>query len=107
MIKKRSAIFAATQKIRQIIEGRYGVVFTDHKPITASFRKTADHSPRKSGQCSFLWEFLDDIVHIAGDSNVVADCLSRHEEGECRVQQPKIVSAVTCDSCDLQATAEA
>ena len=52
-------------------------------------------------------EFIDDIVHIAGDSKVVAGCLSRAEEGKSRVQQLKIVSSVTCDPFDLQAIAEA
>ena len=105
--KEFLAIFAATQKFRRFIEGRYCVVFTDHKPIVASFRKTTDHSPRQSRQFSFLSEFIDDIVHIAGDSNVVADCLSRPEEEESCVQQPKLISAVTCDPFDLQAIAEA
>ena len=73
--KKPFAIFAATQKFQRLIEGRYCVVFTDHKPIIASFRKTTNHSPRQSRQFSFLSEFIDDVVHIAGDSNVVADCL--------------------------------
>ena len=105
--KELLAIFAATQKFRRFIEGRYGVVFTDHKPIVASFRKTTDHSPRQSRQFSFLSEFIDDIVHIAGDSYVVADCLLRPEEEESCVQQPKLVSAVTFDPFDLQAIAEA
>ena len=38
---------------------------------------------------------------------MVADCLSRPEEEENCVQQPKLVSAVTCDPFDLQAIAEA
>ena len=104
--KELLAIFAATQKFRRFIEGRYCVVFTDHKPIVASFRKTTDHSPRQSRQFSFLLEFIDNIVHIAGDSNVVAVCLSRPEEESC-VQQPKLVSTVTCDPFDFQAIAEA
>ena len=37
---------------------------------------------------------------------MVADCLSRPEEEENCVQQPKLVSAVTCDPFDLQAIAE-
>ena len=72
--KELLSIFAATQKFRRFIEGCYCVVFTDHKPIVASFRKTTDHSPRQSQQISILSEFIDNIVHIAGDSNVVADC---------------------------------
>ena len=52
--KEMLAVSAATQKFRRYIEGRHCVVFTDHKPLIASFRKTADHSPRQSRQFSFL-----------------------------------------------------
>ena len=101
------AVFAATQKVRRYLEGRHCVVFTAHKPIIASFRKRADHSPRQSRQFSFLSEFIDDIIHISGDSNVVADCLSRHEVEEVSTDQPKFISAVTCDPFDLQSIAKA
>ena len=67
------AVFAATQKVRRYIEGRHCVVFTDHKPIIASFRKIADHSPKQSRQFSFLSDYIDDILHFSGDSNIVAD----------------------------------
>ena len=59
--KELMAVFAATQKFRRYIEGRHCVVFTDRKPIFASFQKTADHSPRQSRQFSFLSEFIDDM----------------------------------------------
>ena len=96
------AVFAATQKFRRFIDRRHCVVFTDHKPIIASFRKTADLSPRQSRQFSFLSDFIDDIFHLSGDSNVVADCFSRPEVEEVSTYQPKFISAVTCDLFDLQ-----
>ena len=105
--KKVLAVFAAAQKFRRYIEGRHCVVFTDHKPNFASFRKTADHSPRPSRQFSFLSEFIDDIIHFSGDSNVVADCLSRPEVEEVSTDQPKFISAVTSDPFDLQSIAKA
>ena len=65
------SVFAAIQKFERYLEGRHCVVFTDHKPLIASFEK----------QPTLLRENLDsfrfyqnDIVHISGDSNVVADC---------------------------------
>ena len=96
------AVFGATQKFGRYIKGRHCVVFTDHKPIIASFRKTADYSPRQSRQFSFLLEFIDDVFHIFGDSNIVSDCLSRPEVEEVSTDQPKFISAVTCDNFDLQ-----
>ena len=101
------SIFAATQKFRRYIVGRYCVVFTYHKSIIAAFRKTTDNSPQQSRQFSFLSEFFDDIVHTANDSKVVADCLSRPEEENSPLQQPKTVSAVTGYPFALHAIAEA
>ena len=105
--KELMAVFGATQKFRRYIKGRHCVVFTDHKPIIASFRKTADYSPRQSRQFSFLLEFIDDIIHNFGDSNIVSDCLSRPEVEEVSTDQPKFISAVTCDNFDLQSIAKA
>ena len=56
--KELLPVFAATQKFRRYIEGRHCVVFTDHKHIIASFRKTSDHSPRQSRQFLFLSEYI-------------------------------------------------
>ena len=52
-------------------------VFTDHKPIILSFRKTLDHSPRQYCHFSILSAYIDDIQHINGSSNLVADSLFR------------------------------
>ena len=105
--KESLAVFAATQKFGRYIEGSQSVIFTDHKPIITSFRKTADHYSIQSRQFSFLSEFIDDIVHISGDSNVVADCLSRPDNEEVSTDQPKFISAVTCDPFNLQSIAKA
>ena len=105
--KELLTVFAATQKFRHYIEGGHCVVFTDHKPIIASFRKIADHSLRQSRQFSLLSEFIDDTIYISGDSNFFADCLSRPEVKEVSTDQPKLTSAVTCDPFDLQSIAEA
>ena len=104
--KELFEIFAATQKFRRFIECKYCVVFTDHKPIIASYRKTTDHSYNNPSSFRSCRELLTS-VQIAGDSNVVADCLSQPEEEESRLQQPKIVSAVPSDPYNLQAIAEA
>ena len=83
------------------------MVFTDHKATIASFRKTADHSPRQSRQVWYLSEFIDDIIHDSGESNVVADCLSHPEVEEVSTDQRKFISSVMCDPFDLQSFAKA
>jgi hypothetical protein len=54
------------------------VVFTDHKPLLGALaRVTEPKSDRQRRQLSAIAEFTADIRHIAGQSNVVADTLSR------------------------------
>ena len=52
----------------------------DHKPLTQDMSKTAepwsDRQHRQQRQLSYISEFTTDIQHVAGNSNVVADCLS-------------------------------
>ena len=53
-------------------------MFTDHKPLIQAFAKQADPwSPRQQRHLSYISEFSTDIQHVAGQSNVVADRLSR------------------------------
>ena len=77
--KELLAIFAATIKFKHLIEGHHTIVFTDHKPITSSFHRSHNNNnnPRQSRQFSLLAEYIDDIQHISGSTNIVADCLSR------------------------------
>ena len=68
----------AIRHFRYILEGRNFTVFVDHKPLTFSMSKVAEPwSSRQQRQLSFISEYTTDIRHIAGKSNVVADCLSR------------------------------
>ena len=94
------AIYAATIKFRHLIEGKYCVVFTDQKPIISSFTKSSGHSPRQTRQLSFLSEFIDDIQHLSGCDNVVADTLSRPSVGSVSVDifdLPAIAAAQDAD----------
>ncbi len=53
------------------------MIFTDHKPLTYSLQRTSDPwSARQARQLSYLAEYTDDIRHIAGEENIVADTLS-------------------------------
>jgi hypothetical protein len=50
----------------------------DHKPLTNAMSKTTEPwTDRQQRQLSYISEFTKDIQHVAGKSNVVADCLSR------------------------------
>jgi cleavage and polyadenylation specificity factor subunit 1 len=72
------AVYAGIQHFRYILEGRHFVVFTDHKPLLGALaRVTEPKSDRQRRQLSAIAEFTADIRHIAGQSNVVADTLSR------------------------------
>ena len=52
------------------------------RPLTFSMSKVAEPwSARQQRQLSYISEYTTDIRHIAGKSNVVADCLSRSVVG--------------------------
>ena len=54
------------------------MAFVDHKPLTFAMSKVAEPwSARQQRQLSYISEFTTDIQHVAGKSNLVADCLSR------------------------------
>ena len=64
---------------------------TDHKPIiSASKSQKCLNSDRQQRHLSFISEYVNDIVHIRGNQNVVADCLSR-----------PTINAINLDVCDL------
>jgi cleavage and polyadenylation specificity factor subunit 1 len=98
--KELLSIYAATIKFKHIIEGRQCVVFTDHKPIVSAFKKNSAHSPRQTRQLSLLAEYIDDVHHIAGCENVVADALSRPSDSK-----QATVASVTLDVYDLPSIA--
>ena len=100
--KELLAIFAATLKFKHLIEGRHTVVFTDHKPITCSFQRsqTNSNNPRQARQFSLLAEYIDEIQHISGSTNVVADCLSRPPPDDTSLTVAS-TSTVSIDTYDL------
>ena len=53
-------------------------MFTDHKPLVATFYSRSDQIVlRRACQLSFISEFTNDVAHISGEDNVVPDALSR------------------------------
>ena len=51
---------------------------TDHKPLTYVMTSTIERpSLRQTGHLAYIAEFITDIRFVKGETNVVADALSR------------------------------
>lgn len=71
-------LYLAIRHFRFLLEARQFTVFVDHKPFTFAMAKLAEPwSAHQQRQLSYVSEFTTDIQHVAGKSNVVADCLSQ------------------------------
>jgi cleavage and polyadenylation specificity factor subunit 1 len=74
------AVYEAVKHFRHMLEARYFIIFTDHKPITYAFQqKREKRSPRQFSHLHFIAQFSTDIRHISGQGDVVDDALSRVE----------------------------
>lgn len=72
------AIYETIRYFRPMLEARPFTIYTDHKPLTSERgRASADKSPRQTRHFDFILQFTNDIRHISGLLNVVADALSR------------------------------
>lgn len=75
------AIYEAIRYFRHMLELKVFTIYTDHKPISFAFSKPRDSaSPRQFRYYDFIAQFSTDIRHVSGNSNIVADTLSRIEE---------------------------
>lgn len=74
------AVYESIRHFRHWLEGRKFIVFTDHKPLTTALWTKADRCARQARHLSFISQFTNDIIHIKGKSNVVADTLSRVDD---------------------------
>jgi hypothetical protein len=76
------AVVAAIKHFRFMLEGRPFTVFTDHRPLLGALSRQSDlWSGRQQRHLSFIAEFSPTVRHIAGQSSVVADTLSRPAGG--------------------------
>ena len=109
------ALYLSVKHFRNSLEGRSFTIFTDHKPLCGAIASAVEKSPRQTRHLSFVAEFSTDIRHVSGESNVVADTLSRPaaDVADVAAADPSpglvdelLVSAVSlCQGLDLQALA--
>jgi hypothetical protein len=72
------AVVAAIKYFRYMLEGLPFTVFTDHRPLVGALSRRSDPcSSRQQRHLSFIAKLSPVIHHIARQSNVVADTLSR------------------------------
>lgn len=75
-------IYLAIKHFKYFVEGREFTVFTDHKQLTGptgAISSKTERSPRQTSRhIDFIAQFTNDIKHISGKSNSVADYLSRN-----------------------------
>ena len=72
------ACVGGIRHFRFMLEGRKFQLLTDHKPLVGALHRTSDPwSARQQRHLSYVAEYTEDIRHVAGSENVVADTLSR------------------------------
>ena len=85
------AVFTALKHFEHMLEGREFIVRTDHKPLVKALERPEKASPRQLHQLDYISQFCMTFEHIAGNSNVVADALSRIEA----IDMPAILDSAT------------
>ena len=73
------AIYLAVRHFQHFVEGRDFFILTDHKPLTFALQSNHNRSPRQLRHLDFISQFTNDIRHVRGTDNCVADALSRIE----------------------------
>ena len=100
------AIYSSIKHFRHFVEGRVFSVYTDHKPLMFSLaHKSEKHSPRQLRHLDFIAQFTNDIRHIQGSLNPVADALSRIELNTVQSSSMPTIDlealAMAQDNCDF------
>ena len=72
------AVYATIKHFRHNLKERNFFVNTDHKPLTFVMSSVTEHaSLRQTRHLTFIAEFTTDIRYVKGETNFVADALSR------------------------------
>jgi len=86
------AIYLAIKHFLHFIEGRTFHVITDHKPLTFTLSSHSDkYTPRQIRHLDYISQFTNDIRHVKGTDNVVADALSRVETNSLQTSHPPTI----------------
>ena len=76
--KELLALSYSVHHFRDYIEGQEVVVRTDHKPLVGALHKTSNvFSPLQRRHLNRIAQYVDDVHHLPGESNILADALSR------------------------------
>ena len=76
--RELTAAYFATRYFRHRIYGRRCILKTDHKALVSAIANPSGiHSPNEERMLQFIKEFNLNTIHIEGNQNQVADCLSR------------------------------
>jgi Integrase zinc binding domain len=82
-------MYLAIRHFRFMLEGRRFTIFTDHHPLLGALGRVSEPwTARQQRQLAFVAEYTVDIHHISGQSNVVADALSRPADAAPPAAQP-------------------
>ena len=71
------AMYLAVKHFQHSLEGRQFVIYTDHPSLTFALHSKPDkYSHCETHQLDFFLPFTNDIQHISGEQNALADALS-------------------------------
>ena len=71
-------VYTTIRHFRHNLKGREVSVNTDHKPVTYIMSSTSEcPSLRQTRHMAYIAEFTTDIRYVKGETNFVADALSR------------------------------
>ncbi|CAH8500068.1 unnamed protein product [Schistosoma mattheei] len=104
------AIYLAVKHFNFLLQGRTFTIMTDHKPLCYSFHTSYDrHSPREARQLDYISQFTTDIQFVKGNTNVVADALSRKDVNTLLRKQDidlETIAKLQVDDADLKVCQE-
>jgi len=85
------AVYLAIKHFQHFIKGRDFHILTDHKPLTFALKSNHKHSPRQLRHLDFISQFRNEIRHIKGTDNCVADALSHIEANARHMDQSSTI----------------
>jgi hypothetical protein len=82
-------MYLAIRHFRFMLEGRCFTIFTNHRSLLGALGRVSEPwTARQQRQLAFVAEYTADIRHISGQSNVMANALSRPADAAPPAAQP-------------------